>query len=70
MRRAPHLRAVVEGQEDLCIDDANVHDPPEHIFPPAAAGSPHAVVGPQLVQAVHSAHVLTVLMYTGMLMIH
>ena len=52
------LEAMVEGREDLCIDDANVHDPPEHILPPAMANSPQVVVGPQLDHAVHHANVL------------
>ena len=51
-------REVLVGHlpEDVSVDDANVQQPPEDVFPPPIARTSHTVICTKLVQAVDPAH--------------
>ena len=49
---------LLEDEEG--VDDAGFHQEPQEIPPPFLAWTSHGVVGPVLVEQVHSAHVLVV----------
>ena len=51
--------------EDVGVDDADVQQPPEDVLPPPDAGTTNTVVGPQLVEPVHSSHPPVVVLDTG-----
>ena len=60
-------RQMVIGHlpEDVGVDDADVQQPPEDVLPPPDAGTTNTVVGPQLVEPVHSSHPPVVALDTG-----
>ena len=51
--------------EDVRVDNANVQQPPEDILPPPDTGTTNTVVGPHLVEPVHSSQPPVVALDTG-----
>ena len=52
--------AVGRHPHDVGVDEADVEDTPEEVFPPTPACTPHSVIGAQLIEAVHAPHVAVI----------